>query len=258
MGLIGYGVRLFIVVALLSSCGGGSGGSSGSAGTPAPPTAGTGSGGGGGSGNAGGGTGGAGTTAYDLAAMGVPKFVTVNYIDLSKITHVSRFRSSAGHDYWDSVERCRSMKHYFATPDQTTTIYSPVAGTIAKIDQEWAGMQVRIRSDAYPAFTFVIFHLALGSQYKVGDKVTAGQVLGTHIGTQTSSDIAVEIDDKSGYRLVSYFDTLTDAAFAPFKARGISSPSQFVISREERDASPLTCNGETFTSSDPLARWVAI
>lgn len=60
-----------------------------------------------------------------------PKFVTHNYIDLSRIEAVSKFRSGAGHDHSDSFESCRSMKHYFAysqdDPDPSTIeIYGPV------------------------------------------------------------------------------------------------------------------------------------
>jgi hypothetical protein len=201
----------------------------------------------------------AGTTGaqFDLAAAGVPRFVSVNYIDLAKITRVSRFRSSAGHDYADSAETCRSMKNYFGFPDASTSLFAPVDGSIVKIDAEQTGgQQVRIRSAAQPAFTFVIFHAVLTEGLKVGSPVTAGQALGKHFGSSTGSDIAVEVDDKSGRRLVSYFETLTDMAFEPYRTRGIASPAQLVITRVERDAAPLTCSGEAFTGTDPLPAWI--
>ena len=34
----------------------------------------------------------------------LPKFVSTNYIELEKITRISKFRSSAGHDYSDDFE----------------------------------------------------------------------------------------------------------------------------------------------------------
>ncbi len=52
----------------------------------------------------------------DLAAWAdvkSPKFFTASHVDISKIEHVSKFRSRAGHDYSDSFETCCSMKHYF-------------------------------------------------------------------------------------------------------------------------------------------------
>lgn len=240
---------LFVAIALVVACGGGgSSPSSGNISTPSTPV------------NTGSNTGteeGA-PTKYNLDALGVPKFVNTNYIDLSKTTQISRFRSSAGHDYSDDIESCRSMKHYFAVPDATTAIVSPVTGTITRILPEWAGSQIQIQSDAQPSFTFILFHVATASTFTIGEKVTEGQSLGTHIGTQTSSDIAVEVDATDGRRFVSYFDVLNDTAFAPYIARGITSRSQLIIAKSERDAAPLTCTGEAFThaSNDPLTTWV--
>jgi len=191
----------------------------------------------------------AGTGAsYDVATLGVPRFVSTNYIDVSKIFALSKFRSSAGHDYSDDFEHCRSMKHYFMYPDATAVLTAPVAGTVSRIFDEWAGTQVQITSTLQPAFTFIIFHVALAKPLVVGDVVQEGQVLGTHIGTQTFSDIAVGVNVPGGYRLVSYFETLTDAGFAPFKARGIASPAQLIISKLERDTAPYQCSGQEFSN----------
>src|SRR4051812_45142711 len=65
------------------------------------------------------------TQTYDINLLGVPKFVNTNYIDMRKITRISKFRSAVGHDYSDATqfgpnddikgfgptESCRSMKH---------------------------------------------------------------------------------------------------------------------------------------------------
>ncbi len=194
---------------------------------------------------------------YDLA-QGVPEFVDVNYIDLLKITQISTFRSNAGHDYSDStqfgldaiktpgmpVERCRSMKHYFVAPDATTKIYAPVSGVVSRMfDESIGGTQVQITSDAQNAFTFILFHVVLTPALHEGDHVTAGQLLGHHTGSQTFSDIAVEVHTPTGYHLVSYFETLTDAAFAPYVARGVTSRDQLIYSREQTDALPSPCVG---------------
>ncbi len=186
--------------------------------------------------------------SYDVETLGVPRFVNTNYIDAAKIFALSRFRSSAGHDYSDGFETCRSMKHYFMYPDATTVITAPVSGTITRIFDEWAGTQVQITSALQPAFTFIIFHIALARPLLVGDSVQEAQILGNHIGTQTYSDIAVQVNTPAGLRLISYFETLTDTAFAPFMARGISNPAQLIISRQERDAAPYHCSGEQFTN----------
>lgn len=185
---------------------------------------------------------------YDLDGLGVPKFVDTNYIDLTKIFQLSKFRSSAGHDYSDDLEKCRSMKHYFMKPDATVAIWSPVAGTVSALRDEFVGTQVQITADVQPAFTFVIFHVALAKPLIVGEHVTEGQRLGNHGGLETYSDIAVAVNAANGYRLVSYFETLTDAAFAAFKSRGIASPSQLIISKAERDAAPYACSGQAFSN----------
>ena len=190
----------------------------------------------------------------------VPKFVKINYIELEKIERISKFRSSAGHDYSDDFESCSSMKHYYSPYDtlvwNEVKICSPVAGKVSRIFDEWAGTQVQIKSDDRSAFTFIIFHIDLEKELNVGDKITEGQLLGTHIGVQTTSDIAVGINTTRGYKLVSYFDVMTDSLFATYQARGLNSRSDVIISKEDREADPLSCDGETFTSQGTLENWV--
>ena len=196
---------------------------------------------------------------YDVDALGIPKFVEADYIELGKIEGISKFRSSEGHDYSDDFESCRSMKHYFVPGDvdwSTIKIFSPVKGTVFRIFQEWAGKQVWIKSEEYPAFYFCIFHVNLAYPLNVGDAVTAGQQLGTHIGPQTLSDIAVWVNTPSGRKLVSYFDVIADSVFQNYQARGVNSRDVMIISKEARDADPLTCDGEEFTTRGTLESWV--
>jgi hypothetical protein len=55
-----------------------------------------------------------GSASYDLVGLGPPRVLTANYIDLSKIERISRFRSAIGHHYaFSPDEPCRSMKHYY-------------------------------------------------------------------------------------------------------------------------------------------------
>ena len=216
------------------------------------------------------------TPTYDVARLGVPKFVNTIYIDLSQINpatglplinQVSTFRSSVGHDYSDSFETCRSMKHYFVAPNSSTRLYAPVAGTVVRVDTSANESQIAIQADAQPAFWFTIFHPVLVKVFAVGEHVTEGQYLGTHVRDGEDSDIAVLVNPGAGApatpggiqgQLVSYFDTLTDSAFAAFRLRGINSPSDLILTRAQRDASPLSCaSGGTFTSTgDPLPQFV--
>jgi len=200
---------------------------------------------------------------WDIDADGIPRFVEINYIELDKIWRISRFRSSVGHDYSDAFEHCRSMKHYFepkASIDWTTIkIYSPVSGIITRVDQEWAGTKLEIAADTYPAFRFSIFHINLAAPYQLNDTVAAGELLGTHIGSQTMSDISVIVNDptKQG-RMVSWFDVMTDGLFLQYSNRGVENRERLIISKQERDAYPLSCSGDTFISADSLENWVEL
>ncbi len=197
---------------------------------------------------------------YDIQANGIPKFVGTVYIDLHKVTQLSKFRSGAGHDYSDStqfgrdayknppdnvIEACASMKHYFIAPDATAQIYAPVTGRVTRLFSETiGGNQIQITSDDQPAFTFIMFHVELNGPLAEGDSVTAGQNIGHHTGTQTWSDIAVFARTPRGNHLVSYFDTLTDEAFETFRARGVESREQLQLTRDYRRANPVfSCAG---------------
>jgi hypothetical protein len=200
---------------------------------------------------------------YDLDARGVPKLVTSHYLDLTAIDRISLFRSAIGHDYSDGVERCRSMKHYFmpraAIDWSTLAVSAPADGTIVEIRQETTfGSQVQIRMTSLSAAMVVIFHVVPDGGVSVGTRVTAGQRIGRHVGSQTMSDIAIRIDTPGGMRLVSYIDAMTDSVFAGLQARGAGSRAALIITRADRDASPLACNGEQFAGAGSLVNWFAL
>jgi Bacterial Ig-like domain (group 2) len=200
---------------------------------------------------------------YDLEALGVPRIVVADYIELHKVARISRFRSGIGHDYVDDVERCRSMKHYFQPYGSvdwgSVVIRSPMDGVIrAILDETTFGKQVQLTSRHIPAATVIIFHVRLDSGIAVGAPIAAGSRLGTHIGNATMSDIAILVDTPRGRRLVSYAEATTDSVFAGYQARGVASRTALQVSAAERDANPLTCNGETFAGSGVLANWVEL
>jgi hypothetical protein len=200
---------------------------------------------------------------WDIDKNGVPNFVTTDYIESAKIGRVSKYRSSIGHDYSDSLEHCRSMKHYFeplgAINWATVNIFSPVRGIVTRTLWEWAGLQIEIQSKEYPAFRFIIFHLNTPVARTVGDTLQAGQPLGTHIGSQTMSDIAVIVNDPARRgRLVSYFEVMTDSLFRTYISRGVGARADMIIPKEVRDANPLTCVADSFVTTDTLANWVVL
>ena len=205
----------------------------------------------------------------------IPKFVSNNYIDLSKIGQISRFRSGMGHDYPDDFESCRSMKHYFdpnVEDYSTIEIFSPVDGVITSM-VESNGIRINIKSSAYPAYQFIIFHVEALEGLEVGDSVTAGEKIGNHIynlADTTISDIAVQrfVLHESSYKtqLISYFDVMTDDHFsANYVGTEIENRSDLIISKEQRDASPLECEGEEFVGDEYgdggyglLQNWVSL
>jgi hypothetical protein len=200
---------------------------------------------------------------WDIDKDGIPRFVETNSIELEKIYRISKFRSSVGHDYSDAFEHCRSMKHYFEPRGDvdwgTIKIYAPVTGTVTRVDQEWAGTHIEIASEEHPAFRFSIFHVNLQTPLNLGDQVASGDLLGTHIGSQTMSDMAVIVNDPTRQgRMISWFEVITDDVFAEYHNRGVGAREDMIITKEVRDANPLTCDGETFITTDTLENWVIL
>lgn len=200
---------------------------------------------------------------WDIEKNGIPKFVATDYIELAKIYRISKFRSSVGHDYSDAFEHCRSMKHYFEPRSDVDwaaiKLFSPVTGKITRLDQEWAGTKIEIESNDYPAFRFSIFHVTLTAPRNINENVSAGEQLGTHIGSQTMSDIAVMVNDPTHQgRLISYFDVMSDTLFSEYVKRGVNSREDMMISKAIRDSLPLTCVGDSFASVDTLENWVLL
>lgn len=206
---------------------------------------------------------------YDVATNGLPHFASADVIELPKISRVSKLRSGIGHDYSDDFETCRSMKHYFVPKDEadrlTVKIYSPLNGTVIATTEEWSqskgwtGTNVGIQSDDYPPFHLVIMHIDLIATLEAGDKVSAGQLLGTppDYGNFTLADTAVGVNTPSGYKLVSFFDVMTNDVFKNYQARGLNSRNDAIISKAERDADPIACQGEEeFADGGNLENWV--
>jgi hypothetical protein len=208
----------------------------------------------------------------------VPRFVDVDFTDLAKIEEVSLFRSSAGHDYSDACETCRSMKHYFAPylpfrVNGAVPVFAPVDGQIVSVAPEGHGAspglvnkQVRIRSALHPEVTFILFHIDLASAAVApGALVAAGDPLG-HARlyyddlneTAHDFDVGVRVHTPFGERYVSWFDVVTDTLFAAYAARGVPDRAALVLTQAARDADPLTCMGSTFTSAGALPAWFVL
>ena len=199
---------------------------------------------------------------YDIDTHGTPKFVTFDYIDLNQIDRISTFRSAASHDYSDDSETCRSMKHYYAPKAgvdwSTVDIYSPANGTVDRVIAEWAGYQVHVTSQDYPAFVFILFHVNLNPMRSPGDTVTLGQHFGTHISSLTPSDIAIRVATPDGAKLVSFFSVMTDSLFLGYQGRGVATRDDATISAAAQNADSLDCSDEAFGTSGTLTNWVLL
>lgn len=201
----------------------------------------------------------------------LPQFIQADFIDLDKITYISKFRSGSGHDFSGNGEKCRSMKHYFNTQDTREkmdafsqnngippapdgngdiSIYSPVDGKIISVKKEQMpiGVQIYIRPKLNSEFTIRLFHIYLNDDIKKGSAVKAGQKIGV-ISKNQNTDIAISKGSPFGQNFISYFDVMPDSIFKGYQDRGVKSRSDFIISKKERDAKPLACNGEQFAKN---------
>ena len=205
-----------------------------------------------------------GPETYDLATLGPPRVLDANYIDLSKIERISRFRSAIGHSYVDgSGETCRSMKHYYqpkGSVDWTTVeVYAPASGTIWTIATDGWGFRVMLRPRDLPALNVAIFHVNPDPGIVKYSWVEAGDRIGRHASGSTMSDIATDIGGKETGTLLSYFHTMTDPVFALYQARGVPSREAAIITKDERDADPVPCVGEQqFPVQGTVPNWVVL
>ncbi|NOX71093.1 MAG: hypothetical protein GXO64_00115 [Candidatus Micrarchaeota archaeon] len=204
--------------------------------------------------------------AIDLSNL--PKFVNHNFIELDKISMISKYRSGYGHDFSHGTgETCRSMKHYlwlkgidesvwsridegtFGADDWPSVKYfSPADGTI--IDMRTATnvfgqkeAQFIIRSDEYPQIYFNFFHVRPKDGLSKGSHVKAGEYLGTVSGG-SDAEIAASVFMDGDEHLVSFFELIDDSVFAEYEKRGVKSVDDLIISKEERDKNPLKCAEE--------------
>ena len=205
-----------------------------------------------------------GPATYDYAALGAPRVVTANYIDLAKIERISRFRSGVGHSYDDGSETCRSMKHYFQPKtmlDWTTVdVFAPAEGTVMVVRPDGSyGKQILMRTRQLPILYIAIFHVEPDAHIVPNAWLNAGDHVGRHSSGRTYSDIALSIGPTEGGRLISYFDAMTDAVWQLYQARGVTSRSAMIITKAERDADPIPCVGDSqFTSFGTLPNWVVL
>lgn len=203
-----------------------------------------------------------------LNSSNLPKIVHHNFIELDKISKISKFRSGVGHDFSrgkNETDSCRSMKHYFepigiddafwqkfnegkiSKSDWPRVKYfAPVNGTIIDMcpakniygDEE---DQFLIQSKEYSNIWFGFFHVIIKEGLHKGSNVKSGEFLGT-ISPGNSGEIAVSINPNTNEQSVSFFELIDKNVFLEYKKRGIDSIDKLIITKKERDKNPLICD----------------
>ena len=149
------------------------------------------------------------------------------------------------------------MKHYYQVKGwepggaynpagAAVKYFAPVNGTVTHIITSTtpSGEEARfdLQSDEYPGLYLGFFHVRLLDFIQEGTRVTAGQHIGAVAG-DAYGEIAVKLTypvTPSGW--LSFFDVVDDSVFGEYKKRGASSRQEFIITKEERERNPLTCD----------------
>jgi hypothetical protein len=207
---------------------------------------------------------------WDLGGRGVPEFWTEPFLDLDRVTHVSRFRSRAGRSYTGDFESCRSMKTHFAraTDSATVTNHSPVEGRIlAQVAPLGGGGQDwHIEPEGSPGFRVILFNTVVDNGHEVGDEVSAGEALGPMADpddTGEAGEVALRVRMREGYTFVPVVHAMTDEVWSRYAERGVESREALVVTKESRDADSYACEGERFQNGPsgedyPSESWVAL
>ena len=203
----------------------------------------------------------------------IPKIAKFNFTELDKFSRMSKIRSAVGHNYSyktdeddPSRQNCKSMKHYlipkgaprshsaYSTTPHTfkwmsIKFYAPVDGFINHVEYSEnnygteANFGIQATETDAKGYYFDYYHIALDPNLKVGSTVKAGQQIGTLGDENSYGEIAVSARiSKTKIHLISFLEVATDEIFNLYKSRGINSPEDVIITREERDAKPLACD----------------
>eukprot|EP01084_Bolivina_argentea_P188235 324086_1 len=189
----------------------------------------------------------------------LPKIVTTSHISLNNVHQISRYRSSFGSSYTlpsTYNETCRSMLHYFVAFNTSFNIYSPLNGTIWRLEPEQyqpndiISYQIGIQSDVNPLWIVTIYFVDIsnsGFNLSIGTQVNEGEIIGQHVGNlSTNAVAALYLSSINSYlSLHSLFNIMTDKLFESYADYGIENRGQLIISKDVRDNYPLKCKNNT-------------
>ena len=85
--------------------------------------------------------------------------------------------------------------------------------------------------------------MSLDSNLTKGSVVKAGQQIATLGAEDTWGEIAVEVRLAHGLNhFISFLQVASDDVLQEYKARGINSPADAIVTKAQRDANPLPCD----------------
>ena len=201
----------------------------------------------------------------------IPKIATANFTELDKFSRMSKLRSVVGHDYAVGTTEydqdglnCRSMKHYFVPVDvpRKNSLYSstphtfewmsikffaPADGVIQNVvrtnNEYGEEAQFAVASSDHPGYLFDFYHVKLLPGLDTGSAVSAGQQIGTLGHEESWGEIAVQAQISGNQKiLLSFLQVATDEVLEEYKARGLNTASDVIITKEERDANSIGCD----------------
>lgn len=208
------------------------------------------------------------------------KYITAMPVDLAQIEDISKYRSCAGHDrsgysFDKTLETERSMKHYlypvkaFQGTIDKVKVFAPFDGTVSRIDlekdnpyaREKSGNGITFTTPMDPNAAFSYGHIYFVKEFKVGDNVTAGELVGYAALGNVGDSFDIDLTAKEWVQghgkpntevLGSAFDHMTDSVLAEFAKYGITTQNM-IDTKEYRDAHPCNYQGEDKNNS-PLGQ----
>lgn len=210
------------------------------------------------------------------------KYISAIPVDLTQIESISKYRSCSGHNRdgytFDQVlETNRSLKHYFYPVAQfqgtldKVKMYAPFDGTVASINLEankvggrpMNGNGIGFSTSLDKAVVFQFGHIYFVKDFKIGDSVKAGELVGYAALADKAFDFDLDLlgtqPAKDGKEILgSIFDHMTPSVLSAFAAVGVT-PVNTKETKAFRDQNP--CNFDNQTQRDDRAstvNWVQL
>jgi hypothetical protein len=192
--------------------------------------------------------------AVELSDQSLPQFITHSLVDPSEPSHISYFRSGYAHSYTNDLETCRTMKHYLSDAtgsDGTREVqYAPTDGIVTELDGDDVqesdnDYRVVIAPARHPAYSLELFHVDPTDTLSVGDELSAGEEIGRFSSDgMTVGEPAVNVQTPAGRTLVSFYEVMSDEAFAAYQDRGVRSREDLILTEQYRDENPIGCEAD--------------